>query len=55
MNKFYNPNLKGNCMRKFKVVCNTCGNENVSIVHYQNEYEEGFRFKCEKCGAKEEL
>lgn len=40
-------------MRKFKVVCCTCGNENVGIWNYHSEDEEGIKFKCSKCGASE--
>lgn len=40
-------------MKKFKMVCNTCGSENVSIWNYYNENEEGIRLICNKCGESE--
>jgi len=49
------PREPANIVGLFKVVCNTCSCENVEIRHYHNEFEEGNRFVCPKCGKKETL
>ena len=42
-------------MQYFKIVCKQCGYDNCEIWNWHNEYEEGQRIKCPKCGTKENL